>query len=87
MKISVEVSMYPLDANYIPPIQSFIDRLHQFEDIKVKTNSMSTQLFGDYAAVMDALKISLKESFMEDRKMSVVMKLINSDLDYEYQKP
>lgn len=85
MKVSVEISMYPLDANYIPPIQSFIDHLNKLDGIKVKTNSMSTQVFGHYDAVMDALRVTMKKPFMEDRKISMVLKIINSDLDYEYQ--
>lgn len=28
MDIGVEISLYPLDANYIPPIKSFIDRIN-----------------------------------------------------------
>ncbi|GAB5553001.1 MAG: hypothetical protein Sapg2KO_25920 [Saprospiraceae bacterium] len=87
MKVSVEISMYPLDANYIPPIQGFIDHLNELSSIKVKTNSMSTQVFGEYDAVMSALSIAMKKPFMEDRKISMVLKIINSDLDYDYQNP
>ena len=84
MKVSVEISMYPLDENYIPPILDFIAQLNAFPAIKVKTNSMSTQVFGEYDAVMDALKEAMRHTFSEDRKVSMVMKVINSDLDYEY---
>ena len=87
MKISVEISMYPLDANYIPPILAFIERLNAHENITVKTNSMSTQVFGSFDAVMHAIQESTRATFAEDRKVSMVMKVINSDLDYEYQKP
>ena len=48
---------------------------------------MSTQVFGDYDAVMEALNKAIKKPFMEDRKISMVLKIINSDLDYEYQNP
>lgn len=87
MQVSVEISMYPLDANYILPIQGFINHLNELPAIKVKTNSMSTQVFGDYDAVMAAINAAMKKQFMEDRKISMVLKIINSDLDYEYQNP
>lgn len=87
MKISVEISMYPLDTNYIPPIQSFIDHLNELAGIKVKTSSMSTQIFGDYDVVMGALQAAMKKQFLGDRKISMVLKIINSDLDYAYQNP
>ena len=28
MRTAIEISLYPLDADYIPPIKAFIDRLH-----------------------------------------------------------
>ena len=40
MDIAVELSLYPLDADYIPPIQDFIDRLNTHGGLKVVTNSM-----------------------------------------------
>ena len=27
MRIAVEISLYPLDADYVPPIKDFIERL------------------------------------------------------------
>lgn len=82
MNISVEVSMYPLNADYLAPIQAYIDRLHEFEAIKVKTNSMSTQIFGPYDEVMKAISVASKHSFLEEEKVVLVMKIINADLDY-----
>ena len=84
MKISVEISMYPLDANYVPPILEFLEKLNSFPNIKVKTNSMSTQIFGEYDAVMDALKDAIRPSFSQERKVSMVIKVLNADLDYVY---
>ncbi|HKK77440.1 MAG TPA: thiamine-binding protein [Saprospiraceae bacterium] len=87
MNISIEVSMYPLDTNYLVPIQDYIDRLNQFEDIRVRTNSMSTQIFGPYDTVMKAVSVANKHTFLEEEKVVFVMKMINSDLDYTYEKP
>ena len=79
MKISVEVSYYPLKVEYIPPIKDFILRINQYENLKVETNNMSTQVFGEYFEVMEALTKEIHKSF--DLPHSIfVMKIINADL-------
>ena len=80
MQLSIEISKYPLTPNYIPEIQSFIDRLNTYSTIKVLTNTMSTQIFGEYDDVMTALKNEMKTSFEKDVKQIMVVKFINSDL-------
>lgn len=56
MKITVDISMYPLRDEYLAPIDDFIATLHQYPDLLVTTNATATQIRGDYVAVMDALK-------------------------------
>ena len=63
MEIGVEISLYPLHQQYIPPIQNFIDRLNADPRLRVVTNSMSTQVFGAYEDVMEALRRELRASF------------------------
>ena len=79
MKTSVEISYYPLDQEYVPPIREFIDRLNHYKGLVVETNGMSTQVFGEYEVVMEALQKEIRKSF--DNPHSVfVMKVINADL-------
>jgi len=80
MKISVEISKYPLNEKYIEEIQNFIDRLNTYPKIKIITNTMSTQIFGEYDEVMNALKTEIKTSFERAVKQVMVVKFINSDL-------
>ena len=80
MNISMEISMYPLAAEYIPLIRTFIEGLAVRPGIEVKTNTMSTQVFGDLDLVMNALREGLRESWTEQDKSAFVVKLINSDL-------
>jgi len=80
MKVSVEMSYYPLHDEFIPPIKSFIDRLNEYGNIQVKTNGMSTQVFGEYFEVMDILKDEIYKSF-ENPHSVFVMKVINADLN------
>lgn len=76
MEIGVEISLYPLDREFIPPIQDFIDRLNTHEGLKVVTNSMSTQVFGDYARVMSVLARELRGTFESADKAVFVMKVL-----------
>ena len=76
MKIGVEISLYPLKDEYIPPIRGFIDRLNADGRFKVVTNDMSTQVFGAYDEVMETLTRELKPTFERDGKSIFVMKVL-----------
>lgn len=80
MNVSLEISMYPLADEYIFAIQAFIDSLGSRTDLEVVTNTMSTQVFGEFDAVMDALRAGLAEAWQEPGKSVFAMKIINSDL-------
>ncbi|WP_237059568.1 hypothetical protein [Microbulbifer sediminum] len=80
MKISVEISKYPLKDEYIPAIQNFIDRLNRHPDLRVITNTMSTQVFGDYDLVMDTLKQEMRASYENFGRAIFVCKFIDGDL-------
>ena len=68
MQLSVEISKYPLNENYIPAIQGFIDRLNTHKSITVLTNTMSTQVFGDFDDVMKLIKKSYGKDEEGDRR-------------------
>ena len=80
MKCSVEISMYPLDVNYIEPITFFIKRLKRYPFISLETNGMSTQVFGDYDNVMTAIQQEMKNSFLLQQKVVFNMKVVNTHL-------
>tara|TARA_Y100000991_G_C21724850_1_gene243785 strand:+ start:197 stop:457 length:261 start_codon:yes stop_codon:yes gene_type:complete len=80
MKCSVEISMYPLNVNYIEAILLFIKNLKKYPFINVETNGMSTQLFGDYDNVMTAIQKEIKTSFLLEQNVVFTMKVINSHL-------
>ena len=81
MEISVEISKYPLADDYIPAIKSFIDRLNTIDGLTVVTNTMSTQVFGDYDLVMNALRDEMKLSWETYGKAIFVCKFIGVNLD------
>lgn len=80
MKTSVEISYYPLNQEYVPPIRAFIDRINTYPELIVQTNGMSTQIFGEYDDVMRILTREIRESF-ENPHSVFVMKIINADLN------
>jgi uncharacterized protein YqgV (UPF0045/DUF77 family) len=81
MKLSVEISKYPLsEHDYVSAIQDFIDRINLYPEVKVITNHMSTQLFGDYDVITSALTKELKVSFEKYDTSVFVCKFIPGDL-------
>ncbi len=83
MNVSVEISMYPLADEYIPAIQAFIDDLNRHDGIKVLTNTMSTQVFGDYTIVMGIVTAAMQRAHQTTPKAPFVMKVLNGDLSPE----
>lgn len=80
MILSIEISMYPLSKSYGPPILDFIERMKAYDQLQVRSNTMSTQILGDYDLLMDLLKKEIKTSFETDITSVMVMKLVNEDL-------
>ena len=80
MKTTVEISKYPLNSDYEPPILDFIQRLNTNENLTLKTNATSTQISGDYDEVMGILQKEIKTSFEKYGKAIFVMKVLNGDL-------
>jgi uncharacterized protein YqgV (UPF0045/DUF77 family) len=80
MQVSVEISLYPLANEFIPPIQDFIHRLNQHPDLVVLTNTMSTQVFGPYERVMAVLAKEMQQTHQQTPKAAFAMKVLNGDL-------
>jgi uncharacterized protein YqgV (UPF0045/DUF77 family) len=79
MRIAVEISMYPLSADFIPPIQAFIDRLNTHAALSVTTNAMSTQIAGEHAEVFEILSQETATAFAADQRAVFVMKVLGGD--------
>lgn len=81
MEISVDISMYPLADEYLPYIKAFIERLQATPGITAVGNTMSTQIFGDYDAVMAVLTKEIKASWVTFGRSIFVCKFIGRNLD------
>jgi len=85
MRASIEISYYPLKDEFIPHIFNFIEGLKSYEDINVISNSMSTQVFGNYDILMSAITKEIKKSMRLPNSV-FVLKIINADLQVHPNK-
>ena len=76
MQIAVDISLYPLTGDYIPPIKSFIARLGRRPGLALEYNSLSTQVRGDFDAVFDAIRAEARETFSGQNRAVLVLKMI-----------
>lgn len=79
MIITAELSLYPLTGDYIPAIKSYIDELNTHEKIEVRTHALSTELFGEFSAVMNAIQAATLKVFEQDTGTVLVAKYLNKD--------
>lgn len=79
MRISVDISLYPLTEGYVEPILKFIDKLEENESLVVKRNSLSTQVFGEYRDVMNCMNDEIEAVFEQLPHSVFVLKLIGTD--------
>ena len=83
MKISVELTLTPLQDTYEPAIIHFIKKLRA-SGLTVLENPLSTQVYGDYDEVMSLLTHEIKEAFELIEGGLLYMKIVKSDRhDYE----
>lgn len=81
MQVAVDISLYPLDENFIPPIKDIIDRLAQHDGVEVERNRMSTQLRGDFDVVMPALSQEIRATFDKVPKAVFAIKILNNPVN------
>ena len=80
MKVAVDISLYPLQDDLIPPILDVIERLKLCDELYVDTNAMSTQIRGEYDDVMAALNEEIKTTFESLPRAVFVMKILNNPI-------
>lgn len=78
MKVSIDVSLYPLYPEYESSIIDFIEKLKK-TNFKIIENPLSTQIYGDYDEVMAFLNHHIKEVFYDPKMYVFVLKIIKGD--------
>ena len=83
MKVSIELTLAPLQDDYETPIINFIKRLRSSE-FKVLENPLSTQIYGGYDKLMPFLTQEIKHAFKAVDVSVLQMKIVKTDRsDYE----
>jgi uncharacterized protein YqgV (UPF0045/DUF77 family) len=83
MKISVEISLYPLTDEYLAAVDQFIKGLYKFAGLRVKTTHLSTAIVGNYDDVFEALKSEIFQTFQSTAQASFVIKILKGDAEAE----
>ncbi len=78
MKISIDISYYPLTEDYIGPIKSFIKKLKNHPGLEVETNSMSTQIRGEHDIIFALLAEEIP-AVLDERRAAFVLKIIKGN--------
>ncbi len=78
MKISVELTLTPLQDDFEQPIINFIKKLRN-SGLTVLENPLSTQVYGEYDRVMDLLTNEIKDVFELIDKGLILLKIVKSD--------
>ena len=83
MKISVELTLTPIQDNYEPAIIDFIKSLRN-SGLTVLENPLSTQVYGDYDQVMGLLQKEMKTALEAVDRGLLYIKIVKTDRhDYE----
>ena len=81
MRITVEISLYPLAPDFVGHITDFILELRREPGIEIVTNQMSTQLRGEFDAVLAAVGRCTRAAMERVHPVVLVAKFLNADLD------
>lgn len=83
MKISVELTLTPLQDNFEPPIVAFIKALRA-SGCTIKESPLSTQVYGEFDTVMTLITNTTKKAFEESEHIILNMKIVKTNRsDYE----
>ncbi|MFQ3341561.1 MAG: hypothetical protein ACI9TK_001225 [Flavobacteriaceae bacterium] len=78
MNLSVELTLMPLKKDFIPSIKGFIKALRN-SGFTVLENPLSTQIYGDYDALMAFLTPKIKTTFEAEEAVILQLKFVKGD--------
>ena len=80
MRVTAELSLYPLAGQPIEKILAFIATVTGDGRLEVVVNQMSTQVRGELGTVMSVLTTAIERSFSAGGSQALVLKILNADL-------
>lgn len=81
MQVAVDLSLYPLDADFVAPIKDVIGRLEAHEGVEIEKNRMSTQVRGEYDVVMPILMDEIRTTFETVPKAVFAIRILNNPIN------
>jgi len=80
MRVTAEMSLYPLQGRPLEKILAFIETIHGEPRIEVVVNQLSTQVRGELDVVMSTITKAIERSFGTGGSQALVLKVLNADL-------
>ncbi len=80
MRVTAEMSLYPLAGQPLEKILAFIDTVQRDDRLEVVVNQLSTQVRGELRDVMAMLTTAIERSFGPGGSQALVLKILNADL-------
>lgn len=81
MRITVELSLYPLAPGFVAHISDFIVELRREPGLEIVTNQMSSQVRGEFDVVLPAISRCTRAAMERVHPVVLVAKFLNADLD------
>lgn len=78
MKVSIDLTLSPLQDDYETHVINFIKALRN-SDFTVLENPLSTQIYGDFDTLMPFLNEQIKASFENQNICVLTMKIVKTD--------
>ena len=85
MRVTAEMSLYPLQGQPIDKILAFIETIQGEQRLEVVVNQLSTQVRGELEVVMGTITQALERSFGAGGPQALVLKVLNADLSIGQQ--
>ena len=80
MRITAEMSLYPLQGQPLEKILAFIETIEGDARLDVVVNQLSTQVRGELDVVMGTITKAIERSFDGGGPQALVLKILNADL-------
>ena len=76
MNLSIELTAYPLDDEYLPVVEKYIKHLRSYKNIKIEVFPTCSVIFGKHDDVIDVLSSSIKWSVKQKNKVVFLSKFL-----------
>ena len=80
MRVTAEMSLYPLQGQPLEKILAFIETITSEPRLEVVVNQLSTQVRGELGVVMSTITTAIERSFGAGGAQALVLKILNADL-------